>query len=163
MKSMLAAGLLISLGVPLIGAGDDPSSRLSLRGVKAFDVLVEDIPNAPPGLRRGDFQTDVELRCRQAGIRVGGSPGAYLYIDVNLQELFYANGRSEGVYAVSIGVEFNQPVLLERDPNIRLMAPTWSRRGVGTVDLRDLRTFCRESVRDKVDKFLNAFLEQNPR
>jgi hypothetical protein len=158
---MLAAGLLISLSVPLMRAGND--SSLSLRGVKAFEVVVADIPkNAPPGLRRDDLQTDVELRCRQAGIKLENS-AVYLYVNVNLQELFYADGRSEGVYAVSIAVEFSQPVLLERDPAIHVTATTWSAASVGTVDSRDLRTFCRESVRNKVDRFLNAFLAQNPK
>jgi hypothetical protein len=134
MSCMFTAGLLISLSVPLMGAGDD----LSLRGVKVFKVIVEDIPKNAPGLTPDDLQTDVELRCRKAGIKLENSPGVYLYINVGLQELFYANGRSEGVYGVSIGVEFKQPVLLERDPAVHVIATTWSTRSVGTVDARDL-------------------------
>jgi hypothetical protein len=124
MRCMLTAGLVISLTVPKMKAGDDSS----LGGVKAFKVIVEGIQKNIPGLTPDDLQTDVELRCRQAGVKLENSPGVYLYIDVALQELFYANGRSEGVYAVSIGVEFRQPVLLERDPAIHVIATTWSAR-----------------------------------
>jgi hypothetical protein len=167
MNRMFTVGLLLTLSLSLLraqpprfsGFSDDDSS---LRGVKPFEVVVEKIQKNAPGLTPDDFQTDVELRCRQAGIRLGNTPGVYFYVNVGLQELFYANGRSEGVYALSIRVEFRQPVLVERDPSIRLVAPTWTAASVGIVDARDLRRFCRDSVRDKVDKFLNAFLQQNP-
>jgi hypothetical protein len=144
-------------------ASDDSNSRASLRGVKAFHVLVENITDAPPEVTRDDFQTDVELRCRQAGIRLEDAPGTYLYVAITLQELKYANGQSEGAYAFSVAVEFNQPVLLLRDPTIRVIAPTWFKHSTGVVELRDLRTFLRRSVSDKVENFLNAFLEQNPK
>lgn len=165
MKRIFTVGLLLTLSLPLPRAqtlrfSDQDSS---LRDVKAFQVIVEEIQRNAPGLTPDDFQTDVELRCRQAGIKLENTPGVYLYVSVGLQELFYANGRSEGVYGLSIRGEFKQPVLLERDPSIRVIASTWSAASVGTVGARDLRTFCRNSVRDKVDKFLNAFLQQNPR
>jgi hypothetical protein len=162
MERILTALLLVLLSAPLMRGDDDPSSRLSLRGVKTFDVVVEDLPNVP-GLTRDDLQTDVELRCRQAGIKLEDSPAAYLHVILTFQELHYADGRSANSYAVAITVEFNQQVLLQRDPTIHVMAPTWSKRSVATMATRDLRSWCRESVRDKVDKFLNAFLEQNPR
>jgi hypothetical protein len=164
MKRMFTVGLLLALSLPLLRAQTRFSDQdSSLRDVKTFKVIVEGIQRNAPGLTPDDFQTDAELRCRQAGIKLENTPGVYLYINVGLQELFYANGRSEGVYGVSVRVEFRQPVLLERDPSIRVIAITWSAASVGTVDARDLRAFCRNSVRDKVDKFLNAFLQQNPK
>jgi hypothetical protein len=165
MKRTFRVGLLLILSLPLLSAQPPRFSDQdsSLRDVKKFTVIVEDIQRNAPGLTPDDFQTDVELRCRQAGIKLENTAGIYLYVNVGLQELFYANGRSEGVYGLSIRVEFRQPVLLERDPSIRVSTSTWSAASVGTVDARDLRAFSRNSVRDKVDKFLNAFLQQNPR
>lgn len=161
MKCMFVAVLLASTSVSL-RASDDSITRVSLRGVKAFDVVVEAMNENASGLTRDDLQTDVELRCRQAGIKLEKVTAPYLYISVTPQEVQYADGRMN-VYAVFIEVKFAQVILLERAPAIRMAAPTWSVGKIVTGPSRDFRRFCRESVRDLVDKFLNAFFEQNPK
>jgi hypothetical protein len=60
------------------------------------------------------------------------------------------------VYAVNVEIKFEQVVLLERAPAIRMAAPTWSAGKMVTSPSRDFRRFCLESVQDTVDKFLNA-------
>jgi hypothetical protein len=104
MKRMFTVGLLLTLSLSLLRAQPPRFSDQdsSLRDVKSFEVVIENIQKNAPGLTPDDFRTDVELRCRQAGIRLGNTPGVYLYVNVGLQELFYANGRSEGVYGLSI-------------------------------------------------------------
>jgi len=99
-RRKLIVGLTLTL--PLLKAQPPQLSdeNSSLRGVKTFHVIVEEIKKNAPGLIPEYFQTDVELRCRQAGIKLEDTPGTYLYVSVTFQELFYANGRSEGVYAV---------------------------------------------------------------
>ena len=87
----------------------------------------------------------------------------FLYINVTLLEERYTDGQAMNAYSVSVEVKFEQVVLLERDPAVRMAAPTWSVTAMVTGPSRDLRVFCRDTVRDQVDKFLNAFLEQNPR
>ena len=158
MKRLFVAWLLISLGMPLARATD----KDSLRGVKAFGVLVEEV-QGPEELRTSDFQTDVELRCREAGIKLDNSALDYLYIEVHALQVQFEDGRPTGRYALAVSVEFRQWASLVRDPSIHAFAATWSAGGLGTVSSRDLRSFSRESVRDKVEKFLNAFLEQNPK
>lgn len=155
MKCIFVAGLLASLSVSLMRASDDSITRLSLRGVKAFDVVVEAIDENAFGLTRDDLQTDVELRCRQAGIKLEKVTAPYLYINVTPLEVKYADGRLN-VYAVNVEIKFEQVVLLERAPAIRMAAPTWSAGKMVTSPSRDFRRFCLESVQDTVDKFLNA-------
>ena len=119
------AALLASLSASSATASDDSVTRLSLRGVKALDVVVEAISENDSGLTQDDLQTDVELRCRQAGIKLEKVTTPYLYINVIPQEVRYADGRLNA-YAVFVEVKFVQVVLLERAPAMRMAAPTWS-------------------------------------
>lgn len=109
------------------------------------------------------LQTDVELKLRQAGIRVVSRierlsiPGApYLYVNVNMLQV------PAGVVAYSVHVELVQLVRLERDASTSILGTTWGTGRVGTVGMSQLSTL-RGPVRDCVDKFLNAYLEANPR
>ena len=67
------------------------------------------------------------------------------------------------MYAHSSRVEFRQDVRLDRDPNIQIpAATTWSAAAVGAVGRNDLRSI-RDSIKDCVDRFINAYLSVNPR
>src|SRR2546429_6513667 len=75
-------------------AMDREGTRATLRGVEGVRVVIEDLgPEVErAGLTKQQLQTDVELRLRQASIRIlttkeerFGTPGApYLYINVNV-------------------------------------------------------------------------------
>jgi len=99
----------------------------------------------------------VESRLRQAGINVDHLSDEYLYVNVNTFK------GERGVYSYSVHVEFHQSVMLVRDPKIIYHgAATWSLGRMGTVGSNHLREV-REDVADFVDKFINAYLEQNPK
>jgi hypothetical protein len=163
MKCMFMAGLVFSLGVSLMRASDDSVTRLSLRGVKALDVVIEPINENAQGLTQDDLQTDVELRCRQAGLKVEKVTAPFLYVNVGIQEVRHPDRPSANEYTASVVLNFEQVVFLERDKTVRMAATTWSVMEMVTGPSRDLRSFCRDAVRHLVDKFLNAFLEQNPK
>ncbi len=143
--------------------------RRSLTGLKAVQVMVEDLhPDAErDGLHRTTIQTDVELKLRQAGIKVLteaeslASPGMpYLYINVGT----LPPETQRGLYAYSIAVRLQQNARLERDPRILVAsAATWSAPvqfgTVGTTNLQQLRG----TVKDLVDQFINAWLSVNPK
>jgi len=85
---------LLGVNSPSVSAqGDDPRT-LSLKGISAVFVLVEDLPEgARLGLTDETIQTDVELKLRLAGIRVVTreesfkQPGSPLfYVRVNLSD-----------------------------------------------------------------------------
>ncbi len=109
------------------------------------------------GLTRSQLQTDIELRLRQAGIPVDNHAPRVLYVVVNTikDEL--------GLYGFSIRVEFRRPVHLGRDPSLTTPGVTWSATPlVGIVGSSDLATV-RDDVRDLVDQFISAYLEENPK
>ena len=147
-------------------AGDDESARSSLKGLGGLGVVVEDMRAEVErdGLTRDQLQADVELRLRKAGIRVvkrddvAATPGApYLYVNLNALK-----DPDVALYVYALGLELTQRVTLVRDPKITVFAATWGVRGVGTIGVRRLGDL-RSTVTDYVDRFINAYLEQNPR
>jgi hypothetical protein len=142
--------------------------RRSLRGLQGVEVVVEVMKPmaARYGLTDTQVQTDVELRLRQAGIRVltpdesdptPGSPSLY----VNIHTVF-GDGPAVGLVGYSIDVELKQAVQLERDPAIWLpSAVTWSENQRGLVGRTQLHAL-REALSDLVDRFINAYYTANP-
>lgn len=149
---------------PQIKATIEP--RDILAGLQGVRVVVDEIePDEEKfGFNRQQFQTDVELRLRQFGIKVLtleerlltlGTP--YLYINV-------ISIIPEGIplAAVKVSVELKENVLLERNPTILTNAATWHTGGVATVGLDNISQI-REVVIKFVDEFINDYLAANPK
>ena len=161
--SRLAAVLLLAAGAGTAG-GDTENDRQSLKGLNGVRVVVEDLEAEVEqgGLNRTSIQTDAELKLRQVGITVltegealAAPGGPILHINVST-----VGGP---VYAYFITVELCQHVRLDRDPSIRIFdAVTWSVGAVGTIGRSNLRDI-RNSIRDHVDMFINAYLSVNPK
>ena len=146
---------------------DSPRRRATLAGLTGVGVVVEAMdPDAEKdGLTTSTLRTEVELKLRQAAIRVlteaerAVAPGSpFLYLRV-------ATMKSDGVglYAVDIDLELTQEVRLTRNPAIISLATTWSAPGwVVIIGSRNLSKV-RETVRDVVDQFLNDYLAANPK
>ena len=151
--------------VPLAGQVDSPNSRKTLTGLTQFFVLVENLAEDAEhdGLSRTQIQTDVELRLRQAGIPVVDSSRAwdagYPYLYVSVQTHKSQRGAS---YAWVLEVHLTQSVALVRNPSIISLAPTWGTGQFGSVGVDKLPSL-RDNIRDLVDRFINAFLAENPK
>ena len=147
-------------------ATDNVFSRSSLRDLKGIEVYVENIsPDIErDGLTRDQIQTDVVQMLQKAGIEVFGAdeshqaPGApYLRVKVDAKKDWGTK-----LYAYSTHVELRQLVVLVRTPNIMVGGITWSTPGEeGTVAATNLIKI-RKSVREQVDKFIEAYRETNP-
>ncbi len=159
--------LVVGLVSPTL-ARDYPAERESLAGLTGVYVIVERVdPDAEQeGLDQSTLQTDVEVKLRQAGIRVltktealvtPGAPNLHLMVDT-----MKLSGAALPIYAVSFHLELNQEVMLARKPTIALLAPTWSTSGIGAAGTKALHRM-RENVRDLVDRFINAYLAANPK
>jgi len=164
MTCLSRLAMVLLLAASAAAAQDSENNRQSLKGLKGVYVLVEPLEAEVErdGLNQTSIQTDVELRLRQAGIKVltegerlaaPGSP--FLYVLVN--------AKSGSPYAFSIDVEFCQGVRLDRDPSMQIIgATTWSVRAVGTAGRENLRNI-RDFIKDYVDQFINAYLSVNPK
>jgi len=147
-------------------AGDSEQEHAMLRGVEGVEVAVE---NFPPdveraGLTRQRLQTDVELQLRKAGIRVltqeerlGMLGAPWLYVNIHVVP------RPEvGTAAYHIHITVKQQAYLETDASRPRVVSTWWVGSTGSVGIAYLSTI-RNSVRDDVDHFINAYLSVHPR
>jgi hypothetical protein len=137
-------------------------NKKALVGLKGVYVIVENMdPQAENlGLRADQIETDVELRLRKAGVRV-----------LTKEEIFKTTGMpslcvnvlalvARGLVTYSVEVELSEIVTLDR--GFRTHGVIWSDGGTGNVDIRSIGKI-RESVGDKVDKFINDYLAANPK
>ncbi len=157
---IVLALVVVLLAVPA-WPSDLPVNRATLKGVDSMSVQVESpgLDAERDGLTKSQIQTDVELRLRESGIRVSPSPD-WCFLNVNVTTY----KTSGDLYAFHISLEFNQWVMLVRDPD-RLEYPgvtTWSHGTIGAASASRLPEV-RSQVIDLVDKFIAAYLEQNPK
>ena len=132
----------------------------TLRGLQAVHILVEALhaDAGSIGLTKKQFQTDVELELRKAGITIGTSTSGYLYVYANIMKLSGVNG-----FAYDVDVSFEQAGKLIRDPSILIFAAsTWRKGYLGASPRRGARSAIREVVRDFVSEFINDYLTVNP-
>lgn len=146
-------------------AQDDENTRPTLRGLQGISLYVEplDPQIEKMGLRKEQIQTDTVSKLKLAGIHaltreefleLRGHP--YLYVNVNISMLKTQIIR----YLYYIRVELNQEVILVRAPNAKLSTVTWSTGGWGIDFSLD---YIRQNVKAQVDKFINAYLTENPK
>jgi hypothetical protein len=136
-----------------------------LAGLQGVGVIVEAFaPEAKKyGLTERVFRKIAESRLRQYGVRVLTgeqqlqTPGrSYLHIGITPVILEDVNS-----IAVSVTIKLNELVTLWRNPTTVVMATTWD---VGQVMLieKDNLDVIKETTRDLIDEFINAYLAANP-
>ena len=169
-KTMKNALLLATVALLLLAmsgrsamAFDDESTRATLKGLPGVWVWVEDFSDDAKraGFNQQTFQTDVELKLRLAGIKIlteqermftSGIP----YLSLLVNPLHDQHGE---IAAYGTRLHLWQGVRLIREPSITAFASTWSVSGVGYGKLSGVRN----SVKDLVDQFINAWLSVNPK
>ncbi len=144
---------------------DDENTRPTLRDLQGIIVYVEPLDSRieEMGFLRSQIQTDTESKLKLAGInvltkeeflKINGHP--YLYVNVNISVLKTQITR----YLFYIRIELNQEVTLVRAPHTKVSTVTWSAGGWGIdFSLDNIR----QTVKTQVDKFINAYLAENPK
>ena len=171
MKIALAALALLSATAvsPSAGQGDNSSSRQTLAGLRGVyvEVQLKTDEAQRSGLTEVQLRTDVELRLREAGIKVvafeqtGDTLGLpSLFVGVSAVPL----KTLPGLYAISVTVDIFQPIALVRNPSTVAVGETWNAVGVcGAAGADHVEETVRKAVRDLMDQFINAYLAANPK
>jgi hypothetical protein len=163
MRPYTASIVLLLFAAPVAHALDTEINRRSFQDVKTFQILVEPLPPKVEraGLTAAAIQADVELKLRQAGIKIADPKAetlVLLYVSVQFWE-----DSPVALWPYTINVEVLQDVLLARDTSILVKySPTWSTHIIGGIKpagVRDVRGL----IKDQVDKFINAYLAENPK
>ena len=136
-----------------------------LAGLQGVGVIVEAFqPEAKKyGLTEQAFRKLTESRLRQYGIRILTgqqhlqTPGrSYLHVGITpviLEEIDFV--------AVSITIRLNELIALWRNPTTVVMATTWDTGQVMLVE-KDKLDVIKETTRNLIDEFINAYLAANP-
>lgn len=144
--------------IPVAFAEDKEISRLTLRGIKEVNVVIESIePEVERlGLTQAQVKADVEAKLREANIAVApdierGRPAVYLYVQVirpeRIERLFY-----------SISLSLLQNVILERDSNVKTNTETWLVRMLGMSSGTEA---IRSDIRSVLDQFIEDYRKAN--
>jgi hypothetical protein len=147
-------------GVPRARSGADDS--YGLRGISSVWVLIESLgpEEVKIGLADGIVRTDVELRLGSAGLRVI-SPEEAKKIAVKDNTFLYVNvAVTRGGRAATVLAQFAQAAYVLRNSLPMGTAFTWT--DASTLSRPSLDSV-RSEIKDLVDKFLNDWLQQNPR
>ncbi len=158
--ALLGGILLAGLLGPRPAVAQEEADRVSLKGLKAVYVIVEDLPAElqEKGPTKARIQGLMEEKVKQAGLVLltreawRNTPGTpLLYANINLSKA----KSKDGVRACSINLCLAQRANLERDPAIRSLARTWQAGIVGLVDDADL-----EIVASQVGTLVDYFLSE---
>lgn len=155
--SLRVVPLFVGCVTCLIAGG--PFEQATLRGITTVQVVVEDLnpDGARDGLTKYQISTDVELRLRRAGVKVGASRTS-LYVQATLLP---GTGPLQNVYAYNVFVALQQPVEIISN-GVSFQATTWSAAYLAIATRLDSRAV-RNTVGDLVDQFLNDYLAVNPK
>jgi hypothetical protein len=156
----IVLGLAVALAMGwTAGAQDGPRSRQSLRGLASLEVGVGVSADREDEKRtlQAQIQTDVELRLRQNSIPVDAGSDARLYVRVSAMPICFRDSVPAG-HAYTVTVEVDQPVILASGVTTR--ADTWTTGPLLGISGSLSRTV-RDTVRDQVDRFINAYLAAN--
>ena len=179
----VCAGAAFLGGSGAYARGQDEIVEL-LSGIEPVAVVIEDVDEAAEqdGLTLTMLREAVEERLRQAGVPQAGTPGPYLYVNVNAMKL-----TSAPAYVYSIAVELKQRVQIVRAGDVTeasdqtgsataptgssdshvatgpltFGATTWSRGSIGYVPAERIWEI-RDAVLGYVDEFNQVYLTANP-
>jgi hypothetical protein len=144
--------------IPFVFAEDRDITRLTLRGIKEVNVVVESIePEIQNlGITQAQVKGDVEAKLREANIAVTpdierGRPAVYVYVEVirpeRINRLFY-----------TVSLSVLQNVTLERDPNVKTNTDTWLMRVLGMSSGTEA---IRSDIRSLLEQFIEDYRKAN--
>jgi len=165
MKRIFVVALFLCLWGPSLAVAQNSIGygRDTLRGIKGFSVVVEDLSQDAKagGLVKDQIQTDAEVELRKVGIRLLTSEEAgteFLDLQVAVVKI-----PTLPLYTYGIQLRFFQNVYLARDPSKLTVSPTWGEAWVGYARNNHLEAGVRGKVKDFVNQFINDYLAVNPK
>ena len=154
----VALSLIVSLwGSPRAHAAGDIFEQASLQGIRAVEVVVENLATdiSQDGLDREQIKAAIEQQLQQAHITVETQAENALYIHLGTVK------NEAGLYSYSLSLQLLQLVLLFRDRSLVTWGTTWSREQVGSVAPAKLNEIESQITRG-VNTFIADYQTANP-
>ena len=156
---LFAMVLVFGLGVTVHALSNNHIySRLTLRGLASSRILVKVFNYEGKSIAtfKSEIVEDLELKLRNAGIRIDPNSDNSIELFVNIIEV--PKAPESFMYVIEIAV-FQKGRLMRDEKASICDVSTWS---LGYYGLCHDMTKIRENVKDQIDVFVNAHLSVNP-
>ena len=161
----LCIAVALTLPSGLSAAGDSELDRATMRGLKAVNVVIDEIdPKIPKeGVPSVELQVRIEKSLKDAGIVVDAAATEFVGLTI-----VGVRGSGGGVvgrgsqWALSFTIGLYQPVLLSRDRNVRTVTKTWEFGTIVMADPKLLKQASIESADELSAHFIAAYRSVNP-
>ena len=147
MRWLLA--ILVAAAAPIIAA-----ERPRLTGLKKIAVVVSADPVGNLDEKR--LQSSIELRLREAGIRVDPKSRSKLNVAIGISDIRNDKGAGLG-YAYSVHLSVSQQVYLAHNSNLLTNAVTWEGLWLGVTSRTELPKACAQSIDRRLSEFVAVY------
>jgi len=141
-----------------------------LRGLERVYLVIEGISGADEtaGMTEQLLREDVEVCLRGLGLAplgagewlsTCGAPHVYVRVEVAEEAPGEADAGSTAGFAAAVQVR--EKVQLERDPEVKVLAPVWGSQSVGQVERTALQDGIRRTVGALLEEFVAAYERAN--
>jgi hypothetical protein len=155
---MLLSLVLAVFSPFVVGAGDAPLDRGTLRGLKSLSVIVDPIdPQLDrAGLTAAVLRNQLEARLRHGGVTVDEAAVEFLGLHVSSTQI------RKGPYSLCLSIGLYQPVVQSRDKEIRTATQTWEVDTILLAQPKGLMQSSTAALDQLADRFVNAWRSVNP-
>jgi hypothetical protein len=149
----------------VLAIGDDKYSRPSLKGLKKLSVVVQIEKQASDdfkkvGLTEERIRTGIGLKLQEAKIDVVYTET--LPSDTPILHVEVSGSKKDGkTFSFLLEVELWQKSFLKRDPEIEVMAATWSAGVFGLGSASNIANDIMGLINEMMDTFVKAYLSVN--
>jgi len=157
-RTILLVALAAVFGAGL-QAGDATLDRATLRGLKAFNIVVDplDPQLEKAGLSADMLRSRLDTRLRHAGIALDTNAIEFVGLRVDSMLL-----PKKGPDALCFSLAFYQPVVLSRDAKIRTATQTWDIRTMVLAAPKSMVQSALDTIDQIADQFVAAYHSANP-
>ncbi|MCX7983261.1 MAG: hypothetical protein N2572_10235 [Syntrophales bacterium] len=166
-KSLIRFLFVLAVMLPISARGiDSPETRATLAHIQGVHVLIEDYQQnlskhkkllTKAGLDKENLLSAVEEKLKNAGLKVLNrdewlkTPGRpLLCITINTHE------AEKYKYAYDVNLQLMQVIMLEANPQLKSMSPTWSLNITGMAHIGNLHII-RDATLTLIDRFTASF------
>jgi hypothetical protein len=140
-----------------LAAGDTQLDRATLKGLTAFNIIVDkiDAQLEGAGVTVSAVRSRMEERLRAANITIDESKTDFIAVRMT------GVRASRGPFALAVSIGAYQQVLLARDRNMKTATQTWEAETVLLAEPKQLYRATMDCVDELVDIFVNAYRSVN--
>ena len=150
--------LLLLLPFLTRAAGDAPLDRATLHGLKAVNIVIDQLDPSIEELGVTADALETRLLARLAAAQIPVDRTAAEFIGFRITSV----RGNRGPFALSLTIGLYQPVMLSRDHNTRTATQTWEVESILMADPKQVQTASFETADQLADRFAAAYKLANP-